>query len=122
MTGIVTGIQNCTGWKSAGKSTTIKIISGILTPTAGTCLVNGLEPYHSRKINAGNIGVVSGQRTQLWWDLPLGETYTVLKEVYEVSDRDFLERMAFFRKFWICRDLYIAPSELYLWGNECGQT
>lgn len=86
------------GSNGAGKSTTIKIMSGILTPTSGTCLVNGLEPYHSRKINARNIGVVFGQRTQLWWDLPLSETYTVLKEVYEVSDRDFEERMAFFQE------------------------
>ena len=86
------------GSNGAGKSTTIKIMSGILTPTAGICLVNGLEPYRSRKTNAKNIGVVFGQRTQLWWDLPLSETYTVLKEVYEVNDRDFEERMAFFHE------------------------
>lgn len=86
------------GSNGAGKSTTIKIMSGILTPTEGTCLVNGIEPYYNRKINAGNIGVVFGQRTQLWWDLPLSETYTVLKEIYEVSDADYQERMAFFRE------------------------
>ena len=84
------------GSNGAGKSTTIKMMSGILTPTSGTCVVNGLEPYRERKKNARNIGVVFGQRTQLWWDLPLGETYTVLKEIYEVSSRDFEERMAFF--------------------------
>lgn len=84
------------GSNGAGKSTTIKMMSGILTPTSGTCVVNGLEPYKERKKNAANIGVVFGQRTQLWWDLPLGETYTVLKEIYEVSDTDFEERMAFF--------------------------
>ena len=65
------------GSNGAGKSTTIKMMSGILTPTSGSCLVNGLEPYKERKKNAKNIGVVFGQRTQLWWDLPLGETYTV---------------------------------------------
>ncbi|MDE6983564.1 MAG: ATP-binding cassette domain-containing protein, partial [Lachnospiraceae bacterium] len=59
---------------------------------------NGLEPYRERKKNARNIGVVFGHRTQLWWDLPLGETYTVLKEIYEVGDRDFAERMAFFNE------------------------
>ena len=73
-------------------------MSGILTPTAGSCVVNGIEPYRERKKNAGNIGVVFGQRTQLWWDLPLSETYTVLKEIYEVSDRDFTERMDFFQE------------------------
>lgn len=86
------------GSNGAGKSTTIKIMSGILTPTAGSCVVNGIEPYRERKKNAGNIGVVFGQRTQLWWDLPLSETYTVLKEIYEVSDRDFTERMDFFHE------------------------
>ena len=86
------------GSNGAGKSTTIKMMSGILTPTEGTCLVNGIEPYKNRKINAKNIGVVFGQRTQLWWDLPLSETYTVLKEIYEVSDEDFKERMKFFNE------------------------
>ncbi|GFI24313.1 ABC transporter ATP-binding protein NatA [Lachnospiraceae bacterium] len=83
------------GSNGAGKSTTIKMMSGILTPTSGTCVVNGLEPYKERKKNAKNIGVVFGQRTQLWWDLPLGETYTVLKEIYEVNKADFEERMTF---------------------------
>ena len=69
---------------------------GTLTPTSGTCMVNGLEPYRNRKKNAKNIGVVFGQRTQLWWDLPLSETYTVLKEIYDVSDEDYKERMNFF--------------------------
>lgn len=86
------------GSNGAGKSTTIKMMSGILTPTTGTCLVNGIKPYQNRKQNAKNIGVVFGQRTQLWWDLPLSETYTVLKEIYEVSDADFKERMDFFNE------------------------
>ena len=73
-------------------------MSGILTPTSGNCLVNGLEPYRNRKKNAKNIGVVFGQRTQLWWDLPLSETYTVLKEIYDVSDDDYQERMNFFEE------------------------
>ncbi len=84
------------GSNGAGKSTTIKMMSGILTPTSGSCMVNGLEPYRNRKKNAKNIGVVFGQRTQLWWDLPLSETYTVLKEIYGVSDGDYAERMNFF--------------------------
>ncbi len=86
------------GSNGAGKSTTIKMMSGILTPTSGNCLVNGLEPYRNRKKNAKNIGVVFGQRTQLWWDLPLSETYTVLKEIYDVSDDDYQERMNFFEE------------------------
>lgn len=84
------------GSNGAGKSTTIKIMSGIMAPTDGVCFVNGIEPYKERKKNGKNIGVVFGQRTQLWWDLPLSETYLVLKELYDVSDQDYNERMQFF--------------------------
>ncbi len=84
------------GPNGAGKSTSIKMLTGILTPTSGEVLVNGLVPYKSRTINAKNIGVVFGQRSQLWWDLPLTESFTVLKEIYRINDDDFNERMAFF--------------------------
>lgn len=83
------------GSNGAGKSTTIKMMTGILVPTAGRCVVNGIIPYENRMENAQQIGVVFGQRTQLWWDLPLTETFTILKEIYNVSDQDFKERMAF---------------------------
>ena len=83
------------GANGAGKSTTIKIMSGILVPTSGQCEVNGLVPYKNRAANARNIGVVFGQRTQLWWDLPLTETFTILKEIYDVPDKDFKQRMAY---------------------------
>ena len=83
------------GANGAGKSTTIKMMSGILVPTAGRCEVAGLIPYEDRIKNARNIGVVFGQRTQLWWDLPLGETFRILKEIYDVSDSDFKHRMDF---------------------------
>lgn len=83
------------GSNGAGKSTTIKMMTGILTPTKGKCIVNGIDPNKNRKENAQNIGVVFGQRTQLWWDLPLSESFTILKEIYNVSDKDFKERMKF---------------------------
>lgn len=84
------------GANGAGKSTTIKMLTGILTPTAGEIKVNGIVPSQDRKRNAQTIGVVFGQRTQLWWDLPLVESFTVLKEIYQVSDTDFEQRMSFF--------------------------
>lgn len=83
------------GSNGAGKSTTIKMMTGILTPSSGECLVNGVNPGKNRKENAGNIGVVFGQRTQLWWDLPLCESFTILKEIYNVTDEEYQKRMQF---------------------------
>lgn len=83
------------GGNGAGKSTTIKMMTGIIEPTNGRIEVDGLVPYQNRMKNAKNIGVVFGQRTQLWWNLPLSETYTILKEIYRVSDDEFKSRMDF---------------------------
>ena len=83
------------GANGAGKSTTIKMLTGILTPTSGTCLINGKNPQKNRTAYVKDIGVVFGQRTQLWWDLALQETYSVLKEIYGISDSEFHKRMAF---------------------------
>lgn len=83
------------GPNGAGKSTVIKMLTGILSPTSGKCTINGKDPQKDRKTYLKEIGVVFGQRTQLWWDLPLTETYTVLKEIYEVDDSRFKKRMSF---------------------------
>ncbi len=83
------------GPNGAGKSTVIKMLTGILTPTAGSCTINGKNPTVDRKNYVREIGVVFGQRTQLWWDLPLRETYGVLKEIYQVPDDSYKKRMAF---------------------------
>ncbi len=83
------------GSNGAGKSTTIKMMCGILTPTSGNVLIDGLEPYKKRKQVVKNIGVVFGQKTQLWWDIPLIESFKVLKEIYQVSDKDYQERLTF---------------------------
>ena len=83
------------GSNGAGKSTTIKMMTGILTPTRGSCLVNGIVPYEKRMENSQNIGVVFGQRTQLWWDLPLSETFTILRDIYRVPNKEFQDRMEF---------------------------
>ena len=86
------------GSNGAGKSTTIKMMTGILIPSEGEIRVNGVEPGKKRKDNASNIGVVFGQRTQLWWDLPLSESFTILKEIYDVSDEQYKEQMEFLNR------------------------
>ena len=84
------------GANGAGKSTTIKMMSGILTPTAGEILIDGKHPYKSKERNAvlKTIGVVFGQKTQLWYDLPLTETYELLRYIYDVPEEDYNRRMA----------------------------
>ena len=86
------------GSNGAGKSTTIKMMCGILTPSSGQVLINGMEPYKKRKQVAQNIGVVFGQKTQLWWDIQLIESYKVLKEVYRIPDDEYNERMEFLKE------------------------
>lgn len=86
------------GPNGAGKSTTIKMLTGILVPSAGNVLVNGIVPYENRQENAKNIGVVFGQRTQLWWDLPTIESFELLKAIYRVPDKRYKENMDIFKE------------------------
>lgn len=86
------------GANGAGKSTTIKMMTGILTPSSGRIIVDGVIPYENREKNAKNIGVVFGQKTQLWWDLPVSETFPLLKDIHGVSDEDYEERMNYFKE------------------------
>lgn len=81
------------GPNGAGKSTTIKMMTGVLEPTAGEILVNGLIPYKKRTQNAQQIGVVFGQRSQLWWALPVIESFKIIKDIYQVNDRDYKDMM-----------------------------
>ncbi|NSL52123.1 ABC transporter ATP-binding protein [Calidifontibacillus erzurumensis] len=81
------------GENGAGKSTTIKMLTGILEPTSGKVLVNGLNPHRERERFTRTIGVVFGQRSQLWWDIAVQESFRLLKKVYKVSDRDYEEHM-----------------------------
>ena len=94
------------GPNGAGKSTTIKLLTGILVPTSGIALVSGIEPYAHRTENARRIGVVFGQRTQLWWDLPAQESFHILRDLYDLDEATFarnldeLDAHLAFRSFW----------------------
>jgi len=80
------------GPNGAGKSTTIKILAGILTPTSGRCEVRGLVPWRDRIRHVAAIGVVFGQRTQLWWDLPVVESFDLLRDLYRLDPARFARR------------------------------
>jgi ABC-2 type transport system ATP-binding protein len=77
------------GPNGAGKSTTVKILSGILVPSSGRCDVSGLVPWQQRVEHVRRIGVVFGQRTQLWWDLPVVESFELLRDIYRVGQTDY---------------------------------
>lgn len=77
------------GPNGAGKSTTIKILSGILVPDSGECRINGLTPWKDREKYTKDIGVVFGQRSQLWWDIPAEDTFDLLKEIYKIDDKEY---------------------------------
>lgn len=84
------------GPNGAGKSTTIKMLTGILVPSSGTCTVDGVVPWLDRKGNARQIGVVFGQRTQLYWDLPLIESFRLLRAIYGIPHDRFEQNLKAF--------------------------
>ena len=77
------------GPNGAGKSTTIKMLSGILTPDSGTIKVNQMVPYKDREKYVREIGVVFGQRSQLWWDIPAEDTFDLIKEIYKLDKEEY---------------------------------
>ncbi|WP_174732534.1 ABC transporter ATP-binding protein [Mesobacillus harenae] len=81
------------GENGAGKSTTIKMLTGILEPTSGSVTVNNMNPHRERERFVQTIGVVFGQRSQLWWDIAVQESFRLLKKVYKVSDEDYNNHM-----------------------------
>lgn len=82
------------GPNGAGKSTTVKILSGILTPDSGSCLINGRTPWKQRREHVAEIGVVFGQRSQLWWDVPVGDSFDLLRDIYRVPESRYRKNAA----------------------------
>ncbi len=97
------------GPNGAGKSTTIKMLTGILVPTAGDVRSNGFVPWRQRTAYVKTIGVVFGQRTQLWWDIAVIESFKLLRRIYDVSQREFDERMELFNQVLGIRDYLHTP-------------
>jgi len=97
------------GPNGAGKSTTIKMLTGILVPSSGSVRVAGLDPNRERVAVARRIGVLFGQRTQLWWDLPLEDSFSLLRHVYRVPAERFEANLAVFRELLALDDLLRIP-------------
>jgi len=97
------------GPNGAGKSTSIKMLTGILVPTSGEIRVNGFVPSRQRAQYVKTIGAVFGQRTQLWWDIAVVESFKLLRRIYDVSQRDFDARMERFDEILGIRDYLHTP-------------
>ncbi len=106
------------GANGAGKSTTIKMLCGILTPTDGEITVNGIVPYKERQKNAQNIGAVFGQRTQLFWDIPVRESYDLLRHIYEVPEQQYQETLALFTDVLNLKPLLAIPVRQLSLGQK----
>lgn len=97
------------GPNGAGKSTTIKMMTGVLMPTSGTILVNQNIPHKNRTQNAQNIGVVFGQRSQLWWSLPAIESFHLLREIYCIDKKDYERKLDLYTEFLGDDSLFHKP-------------
>ena len=84
-------------------------MTGLMTPTSGKCIINGLEPYKNRKIHTKNIGVVFGQRTQLWWDLPVSESFGILKKIYDIPDNRYKQTLSDLKELLGLDEFYLTP-------------
>lgn len=97
------------GPNGAGKSTSIKILSGILHPDKGSVLINGIDPFKNRKRHAQQIGVVFGQRTQLWWDLPVGDSFELLSQMYKIPRAAYETRLKDFIEMFELENVIKSP-------------
>lgn len=106
------------GTNGAGKSTTIKMLTGILVPTSGTVEVAGRVPWQDRRANAAHIGAVFGQRSQLWYDLPLRDSFEIVGDLYGVSHADFQRRLDTFTDLLSLGDFLDTPVRFLSLGQR----
>lgn len=97
------------GPNGAGKSTTVKMLTGILIPSGGYLTIDGIVPFKKRKEFVKNIGVVFGQRTQLWWDLPVSDTFELLKFIYKINDKTYKKNLDTFNNILSLNDFFNQP-------------
>jgi len=106
------------GPNGAGKSTTIKIMCGILVPTSGECIVNGFVPWKDRKKYVKNIGVVFGQRSGLWWDVPPIDSFELLKDIYEIPQEEYEKKLSELKEYLNLEDILNIPTRQLSLGQR----
>lgn len=106
------------GSNGAGKSSTIKILSGILVPDAGNCIVNGRSPWKDRVEHVRQIGVVFGQRSQLWWDIPVIDSFELLKEIYSIATPDYKRTLEELTELLQLQELLRTPTRQLSLGQR----
>ena len=106
------------GPNGAGKSSTIKVMSGILTPDSGTCLINGRTPWKERKAHVREIGVVFGQRSQLWWDVPVIDSFELLRDIYGVEDAAYRQNLEEMTELLNLSELLRTPARQLSLGQR----
>ena len=106
------------GPNGAGKSTTIKILSGILRPDSGTCVVDGLVPWEDRMRHVARLGVVFGQRSQLWWDVPVADSFRLLRDIYRVEEAKYRENLERLTELLDLGDLLRTPARMLSLGQR----
>ena len=106
------------GPNGAGKSSTVKILSGILTPDGGSATIGGLIPWENRKEHVRRIGVVFGQRMQLWWDVPILDSFSLLKDIYRIPDAAWKKRLDELSGALQLEDLMRTPLRLLSLGQR----
>jgi ABC-2 type transport system ATP-binding protein len=106
------------GPNGAGKSSTIKILSGILKPESGTCHINGLVPWENRIRHVRDIGVVFGQRTQLWWDVPVIDSFELLKDIYSIPSEIYQSNMEDLTRLLDLREFLKTPARQLSLGQR----
>ena len=106
------------GPNGAGKSSTIKILSGILTPDSGSCAIDGLIPWKNRIEHVKQIGVVFGQRSQLWWDIPVIDSFELLKEIYSIPKPSYNDKLEELTELLQLQELLKTPTRQLSLGQR----
>lgn len=106
------------GPNGAGKSSTIKVMSGVLTPDGGSCTINGRTPWKERKAHVKEIGVVFGQRSQLWWDVPVIDSFELLRDIYAVEDASYRRNLEEMTELLNLSELLRTPARQLSLGQR----